>query len=263
MEITINYLLQRINSALNYPSATVEDVLYFLDQSMSELNTTLHIQLPTFSEIINDYRQKLATQGKDSSVLLTEPEIGLHITVIADESLPPVNTSLRYFYFLKNHTFYILRRNEYIPVRELFGVIYETARKFKAVVYSEDTIIWTETNFNPLFAVVSDYLPEDWLLLFTIPYTCAKYSIREGGTAAMFTEEFTQGFQQLQNAYNVPSKVLLQNVAGLPAYTNIVQKYLPRLHVEVPVRAITLGMLRDRTSIVGSAPNHDAGGFGL
>ena len=71
-----------------------------------------------------------------------------------------------------------------------------------------------------------------------------------------------QGFQQLQDTYDVPAKVQLSIYADRPAYTSLVEKHLPNLNVIVGTRAIYEDMKHGRSlnSIYGNM--FDRGGFG-
>ena len=85
---------------------------------------------------------------------------------------------------------------------------------------------------------LASYIAKDWIMLFLIPYVCYKYSVRDGDTGLLFSEEFSQGFQQLQNSFSVPSTVILNEVVGEPAYSQVVLENLETLNKIVTTRAI-------------------------
>ena len=65
---TVNY----INQALNYPAVTLTDIKLFINQGISELNTTLHICIPDIDTMIAEHRETYV--NKDNViVLLTKP----------------------------------------------------------------------------------------------------------------------------------------------------------------------------------------------
>ena len=72
---------------------------------------------------------------------------------------------------------------------------------FQAVAYG-GSAAWVEISTAETYeAEFSHYLPDEWIMLWLIPYVCYKYTVRDGGTAQSFAEELTQGFQQLQDTY--------------------------------------------------------------
>ena len=259
--------IQHINAALNYPALTYVDVSFFFDAAIAELNTTLHTSIPTVSEMVKEFRQKMSKHGPNVAVLTSDPaDDGYEIEI--DKNIATLNHET--YYDVEKQQFgiwdkYNVRHNYFDTAKAIYikddsdGVA--QMHMYQANVYGNEAI-WLEIPTDPEFECeISDYLPEDWILLWLIPYVCFKYTVRDGGTASSFADELTQGFQQLQETYNVPSKVVLATVADKPAYTTLVEENLPNLNIVIPVKAILPEMKHSRNlnAIFGSF--YDRGGF--
>ena len=175
----------------------------------------------------------------------------------------------KYYYALDTKKFYVKEASGdtvYSERDELLGFhlkdnVATNPIYYKAAIYG-DEVFWVK-QFNDVLleCEISDYLPDDWVLLWLIPYVCFKYTVRDGGTASTFAEELTQGFQQLQETYGIPSKVTLATYADKEAYTELVEKNLPNLDIAVPTQAIYESMKHSRivNAVYGSM--YDRGGF--
>lgn len=243
--------IQFINQALNYPAITYEDLSVYFDMAIAELNTTLHTDIPVVSEMIKEFRHLLSK--RKNMVKITDP----------NATIPTTSGEGVTFYYDE-------ATNKYVTPLGSFDKLYAVCNNSGKLSYYE-TIKFP--GIAPQFIVCEDYsyneadlgiyLTSDWVLLWLVPYVCFKYTVRDGGTASTFAEELTQGFQQLQDTYDVPGTVLLTTYADHPAYFVEVEKRLPNLNVRIGTRAITDYMkhVRNVNAIYGSL--YDNGGFGL
>lgn len=259
----LSEVIKYINTALNYPALTYTDVDLFFDMAISELNTTLHTSIPLVSEMAKDFLHNMSKYEPNKIVLSTNPEDNNYI--VPTNPTDPLENSIPYYYSTETKKFYILNTytNTYTEHTVIKGVYItsEALRLYQAVTYG-NTAAWAEIPTDANYeANMEDYLPNDWVILWLIPYVCYKYTVRDGGTAQTFAEELSEGFQQLQESYDVPSKVLLATYADKPAYTSLVEKSLPNLNIQVPTRAIYESMKHPRNinAIYGSF--YDRGGF--
>lgn len=228
--MTLSETLSNINLALNYPALTYEDIKLYFDMAIAELNTTLHTSLPTVSTMITEFRQYSSKPCE--KVLNTDPETNNYgVSDSSDITTGTVGIYIR----------------DGIPEKYIC-VQYGTSKYW--VKY--ETIDSCD---------ISEYLPDDWVLLWLIPYVCFKYTVRDGGTAQTFAEELQQGFQQLQETYDVPAKVTLATYADKLAYHNLVEKKLPNLDIMVGTRAIYENMKHDRSLNAIYSNMFDRGGF--
>jgi hypothetical protein len=130
--------------------------------------------------------------------------------------------------------------------------------------YIEATYLWTPVDENRLNDFSLDvYIPDDWVILFLIPYVCFKASVRDGGNGGLYHEEFTQGFQQLQTSYDVPNFVALNTVAHLEAYRPLVKQYIAALNTKVPTRAVYDSMKIGNAIMPEYGGFHTRGGWGF
>lgn len=260
---TIADCISQINQALNYPSLTYEDISLYLDQAIAEINTNLHIGLRSFSHLIS-YKKNNKNYIENMIILDSIPTESTTVPVSTEEVALSRNSP--YFYNSNSKQFGILdtATNTYKYYPDLFAV-YNNGIKptiYKATILSTYLIMWIENSQdNPLNINLLDYLPEEWIILFIVPYVCFKYAVRDGGTGGAFSDEFSQGYSQLIAAYNVPSFVFLPTVADLPAYTEDVKDNLPCLNVKVPTRAIFDTMKNDRVVMRTGRDFYDRGGW--
>lgn len=254
---TVNY----INQALNYPAVTLTDIKLFINQGISELNSTLHICIPDIDTMIAEHRKSY--QLNDSVlVLLEKPTSDNLIKPFTEDATSDV------VYDVENKKF--ITRGSYPNGTHdtLHGVYmdYASGRHlvYKATMINSTTGMWLEVHDSPLNFNLTDYIAKDWIMLFLIPYVCYKYSVRDGDTGVLFSEEFTQGFQQLQSSYHIPSTVFLKDMVGIPAYLYDVEKHLPNLEICINTRAIleTYKTPRYLNAIYSNFYNHN-GGWGL
>lgn len=264
---TLSEVISRINMVLNYPAVTYEDLYVFFDMAIAELNTTLHTDIKSFTNMIKEYSKSTLEDTHNRVVLTDEPDSSTVITVF-DTISQFTSSSAKYGYVNELNSYVIVKpgntRLEYTVHAELFGVYnnMSSVTFYKALKYTMDGAFWVECNFdNPLELDVLQYLTEDWISLYIIPYVCFKYACREGGTASVFAEEFTQGFQQLQDAYDVTENVLLATVADLLAYRQDVKNNIPNLNVKVSTKAITKSMKHKRQINATYGNMFDRGGW--
>lgn len=253
---TVNY----INQALNYPAVTLTDIKLFINQGISELNTTLHICIPDIDTMIAEHRETYET--KDNVItLLKKPTSSDIIKSYTEDTTSDV--------VYDPNTNHFITRGFY-PEKEyesLYGVFmdYETNKHYvyKATVISTTSAMWLEAYDNPLNFDLATYLAKDWIMLFLIPYVCYKYSVRDGDTGILFSEEFAQGFQQLQHSFHIPTHVYLRDVADKPAYLHEVKRLLPELNVHINTRAILEEYRIPRYLNTTYSDTYNHGGWGL
>ena len=239
---TLNDLTLDINNALNYPAISFPDIKLYLDQAISELNSSLHISVRSIKDIIDENYTR--TSKIENVVLFQTRPDGAELIPIFDED--PLDPEIETYYY--NSTigkFKIYKTTGWQEFEEIYGAYIEAgnADYYKATFITDTSICWLRTEFNnPLELDFEQYYPKDWITLFIIPYVCFKFSARDNDTGAIFSEEFTQGYQQLLIAYNIPDKVCLDKVAGLIPYTTDVKEHLPNLKIMCPTRAITEDM---------------------
>ena len=271
--MTLNNTIEYINLALNYPSITYAEVSLYFDMAIAELNTTLHTSIPKVSEMIDNFKQKMS-KTQNSRVHLTEdPEFTDYTIPVYDSAVEGMidafSNNKKYFYSTNTKKFYIQTGSgitTYTEHDELFGFylkdnVLTNPIYYKAAVYGEEAFWVKEFTDIQLECDLKEYLPDDWVLLWLIPYVCFKYTVRDGGTASTFAEELTQGFQQLQETYGIPSKVNLATYADKEAYTSLVEANLPNLNVAVPTKAIYESMKHSRITNAVYGSMYDRGGF--
>ena len=271
MKFTISDCISRINQALNYPSVTYEDVSNFFDHAIAELNTSLRIALPTFKEMRLENRFRVS-DSPDTVILKTPPnESEPILSINYDPNNPPEgseNILGDVVYYVGGEklkrTLYIRRGTTWKAVKTVYGILNGGAA-YSLVIVDNSYAVWCEVPMEQVVEFdVTDYLASDWILLFIIPYVCFKFAVRNGDTGSLFSDEFTQGFQQLQTSYNVPNTVQLSTVAHLPAYRKLVEDNLDNLRKEVPTRAIYQNMMvRNGIGVVRATALFDTGGWGI
>lgn len=259
MKYTLSEYVTRINQTLNYPSVSYEDISLFLDQAIAELNTSLHIQIKPISVLVANY-----TNNVKLSPLVTLSETPTAVTKIPLEEMEGYD----YYYNSSEKVYKVRTLGVWNSYPELYGIYHNPAEGisefYKAIVFSDNAVLWGQSsNTNPTSYDLTEILPVDWITLFLIPYVCFKYSVRDGDNGTLYAEEFSQGFQQLQNAYNVPSTVKLSDVAGQKAYTEDVKEHLNNLNINIPTRAITQNMLHGRVTTPVYGNVYDNGGWGV
>ena len=251
--------MSRINQALNYPALTYDDVFHFFDQAISEINTSLRIALPTVTEmkventfdITKDFYTIPVTEDDAKNYIPDEKHTtgSIYYDVSGDSRL--------------DYQLYIFKNNLWIPVDKVYGIS-ELGKAYE-VITVDRFAVWKETSLTVLKEFsLTDYLSIDWIILFIIPYVCFKFAVRNGDSGALFSDEFTQGFQQLQTSYNVPNEVTLSTVAHLPAYRDVTAKNLSNLNKKVFTRAITSDMrVTNSVKAVYGGNLFENGGWGI
>lgn len=258
---TVNY----INQALNYPAVTISDIKLFLNQGISELNTSLHINIPDIDTMSAEHRGTYSAR-EDVIIFETRPtEKDFSNLLSADTSSEIVYDEIKKVFIVRkdNHGAW----DTVGEFKNLYGIFMDYSigahRVYKATMINLSKGLWLEVCGNALNFDLTNYLAKDWIMLFLIPYVCYKYSVRDGDTGILFSEEFSQGFQQLQNSFSIPSKVTLNDVVGEPAYTHLIKENLETLNKQVVTRAILekYRVQRHLNAIYDDFYNH--GGWGL
>jgi hypothetical protein len=259
----LSEVIKYINTALNYPAVTYLDINIFFDMAISELNTTLHTSIPLVKDMVETFRHE-ATKSESNKVLLANDPADTNY-VIPTDPVNPLENEVLCYYSTETRKFYILNKftNEYLEfniIKAVFNTS-EGIHLYQSINYGSGAA-WAEIPTDPSYeADLDKFLPDDWIMLWLIPYICFKYTVRDGGTAQTFAEELTQGFQQLQETYDIPSKVLLATCADKPAYTELVEEHLPNLNIWVPTRAIYESMKHPRNMNAIFGGFYDRGGF--
>lgn len=268
--MTINTVMQYINLALNYPALAYEDINLYFDMAISELNTTLHTSIPSVSQMVEDFRQKLSKDIDARIRISSNPEISdytIKAYATAEQGLVSAPTqNIEYFYAADTRKFYLKNQfsSGYSEHSSLKAVYFENGENpiFYVATVDMSDVFWVKESVDSLLECdLGNYLPDDWIMLWLIPYVCYKYTVRDGGTATVFADELTQGFQQLQESYNVPDKVNLATYADKEAYTKLVEENLPNLNIKIPTRAIYDSMKHARIMNAVYGNMYDRGGF--
>lgn len=237
-----------INQALNYPSATVGDLQLFINQAIAELNTELKISLPSIEKMKADL---ISTLSAKPNIFTTTDSTYVSKLIKSDTDPISYNSTSNTFKHKDLDTEY--EDYYYIDISNGTPVYYKTNPL-------ADAAMWIV--IDPFDIDMSEYLPDDWIYLFVIPYVCYKYSVRDGDTGVLFSEEFSQGYTQLRNSYGIPSKVRLFKVAHLPAYRHLVTE--DNLNTLVYTRAITDDMkLNEQTYAEHDTFYNHKGGWGV
>lgn len=261
--------IQYINSAVNYPALNYIDIALFFDMAIAELNTTLHTSIPPVKDMVEEFRQNLSKVETNKFVSEVDPEENYEIPTVPSTTYPDQASALagnvKCYYSTEDTMYYLLNdlTHEY-SAHKIVKCLYREETTIKLFMSSNlgNSAFWVEVPIDPEFECDLDvYLPDDWVLLWLIPYVCFKYTVRDGGTSQTFAEELTQGFQQLQETYDVPDKVLLSNYADKQAYTSLVEANLPYLNIKVPTKAIYESMKHPRNTNAIYGSMYDRGGF--
>lgn len=259
----ISEVINNINVALNYPSATIDDLRLYMNQAISEINSELHLALPSINEMEKEVEEELV--DTNNLVLLTnKPDSSTLIPVYTGSE----EIDSDYYYDTTQYMFAIKKDKETVYVNNLYGIYNDYSSPpiiYQAVVVSDEIVMWYVPNTkNVRDFDLENYLPKDWIYLYFIPYVCFKYTVRDGDTGALFSDEFTQGFQQLRNAYSIPNYVILKSVAHKYAYKKQVLENINKLYIKVPTRAIYDDMkVPDTIKAYWGDDFYSSGGWGL
>lgn len=273
MNFTISDCMSRINQALNYPSISYEDVSHFFDQAISELNTILHTAIPTVTEMriehtfkVNESPNAVAMSSVPDRVQTAYVYDGSNMYSSVDKAnvIDPTEHPIVYLIqgFGFEHSLYIYKNGSWTKTDKAYLIVAGNAYEAIAIANISASYVPTPINTVTEFSL-TEYLPVDWIILFLIPYVCFKFSVRNGDNGALFSDEFTQGLQQLQTSYSVPSSVQLKDVAHLTTYKSEVFANLNDLFKKVPTKAITTDM-RIPSGVHPVYGNiYDHGGWGI
>lgn len=264
---TLSDCITRINQILNYPSVTYTDISHFFDQAISELNTTFKIGLPLVSDMISE--NKFNVSEIPNVTLLNDIPTGstAEISAVADSSA--FTDTSKIYYKTTDGQFYKYNsvNDSWVGYNEVYGVYVSASGRalYQTVpMYGTALAFWSivdEKRLNDFDLTI--YLPEDWIILFLIPYVCFKTAVRDGSDGGLYSDEFTQGFQQLQTSYDVPNFVELSKVAHLPAYTSIVKNNIAALNIKVPTRAVLNSMKTGNAIMPEYGGFNSRGGWGI
>ena len=256
---TLSDCITRINQILNYPSITYTDISHFFDQAISELNTSLKIGLPLVSQMVDENRINVQTLP-NVTLLKTQPSGSAGEIPSGDETTFTDFDKIYYHTTTGKVCKYDSILQKWVSYDKVYGIYINEYND--RILYVTTTLpvsgfaIWTpvvEDRMNDFD--LKTYLPMDWIVLFLIPYVCFKTAVRDGSNGALYNEEYVQGFQQLQNSYDIPNFVDLVKVAHLPAYRPLVKENITALNKKVPTRAIYDSMK------IGNAIMPEYGGF--
>lgn len=272
MKYTLNDCIARVNQVLNYPSLSYEDIYHFFDQAIAELNTSLHTAIPNVSEMVSEHTFTISERG-DVVRLTSRPgncSAIAHYTEKPTEKIDGVDhvyvCNDKFF----ERQFYKWNGVEWVETPRLYAMFVDygstdvTKLAYSAVAISTKLAVWVPVDYENIEEFdLQMYIPTEWWTLFIIPYVCFKFAVRNGDNGELFSDEFTQGFQQLQSSYHVPSSVVLRDVAGNPAYVELVKENIANLTLKVNTRAITKSM-KVGTSIGATYGGfYESGGWGI
>ena len=256
MKFTLSDCIVRLNQILNYPSLSYVDVSHFFDQAISEINSELHIGLRPISEIYKN--SEFDINSLEHFVVLEED---VNNKTLSTDSKDPIyyDPSTDLIHYGNNETanvLYGLRSTiqDGAPVYVVYRTV--TVGGYNAYWVVHETS--TSENVD-----LSQYLPNDWIILFLIPYVCFRYAVRDGDTGATYAEDFGNGFQQLRNSYSIPCTVNLSQQAGKEAYKQDLEEHLPNINIQVPTRAIYEDMRVERNIAAQYGGMFDRGGWGF
>ena len=259
---TANKFAEYVNVALNYPAISFDDIRLFLDQAISEINTELHTSIPSVDTMEHDAKAVLSDMN--NLLELSSSEVGTSIPVL---SSPPSGLGHRFYYDSTKNQYGVVKDGVYVYFDILYGVrLNDGVPTFYTAgqVLANNVRAWYKDDLsNPSNIDLENYFTDDWIKLFLVPYVAFKYSVRDGDTGRLFSEEFAQGFQQLRHSYNVPFQVILAMVAGKFAYKDDVAKNLPNLNKWVLTKAITMEMKNPQGVNATFRDFYDIGGFGI
>lgn len=265
MVFTLNDCLERINMSLNYPSVTYSIISHFFDQAISELNSTFRISIKPITQLIKENTFKIY-EKQNITLLDTKPDSSIPFPIFNVEE--DVTEGVLYFYNLSQNMFGVKKPTGWEYYNKVYGVFNDSTTgrlvSYESVFLATSAIYWsklevdTALDFNFL-----DYLSYDWIILFLIPYVCFKISIRDGMSGSLFYDEFSQGVQQMQMSYNVPSFQLLSKVAGLKAYKEDVLANIENLNVNVNTKAVSESMKTGNGIVSRLYSDTDVRGWGF
>lgn len=267
---TLPECITRINQVLNYPAVSYVDVSHFFDQAISELNTTFKIGIPSVTQMIDENRiniQELSNltfirtlpTGTDKDIPVSDPSGFKDISKVyfnpEDYKVYKYDTvSANWVGFDKMYGLYISSSGQ--------RTLYETV-----TIFGIAAAVWAVVEESGVSNLdLNTYLPTDWIILFIIPYVCAKLAVRDGVVGDVYNEEYIQGFQQIQTSYDVPNFVKLADVAHLPAYSPVVESNLNNtvnLLSRIPTRAVYDTMKRGDAIKPQYGGFYTTGGWGL
>ena len=264
---TLSDCIIRINQTLNYPSVAYTDISHFFDQAISELNTSFRIGLPLVSAMVAENSFNISEIP--NVVLLKELPVQSAVEIPAVSDSSEFTDVSKVYYKTTDGLFYKYSSTDEVwkSYDEIYGVYIDVSGRtvFQTVpVYASNIAVWAvidEKRLNDFDLTI--YLPEDWIILFLIPYVCFKTAVRDGGDGGLYSDEFTQGFQQLQTSYDVPNFVELSTVAHLPAYTSIVKNNIAALNMKIPTRAVFSSMKTGNAIMPNYGGFNSRGGWGI
>lgn len=233
--MTLSQFVDYVNKALNYPAVTVTDIDLYMDQAFSEINTQLHLSLPSLKvmrdEAASENRPeelysplKVDTVPPTSIQAAPEPDN----TLISDGSDPdwaPYDPEDENVYFDSSLGKFIYHGRYYNEVYYMYfdensqkEIWYKTKT---SLIDNPVTAAWFRFYITPTELDLETYLPKDWIFLFLIPYVCFKQAVKDGDQGILFNNEMATGFNQLRDSYHIPERILAKDAIALPAYTGL------------------------------------------
>lgn len=257
--------MARLNQVLNYPMLEYTDVEHYFDQAISELNTSLRIGIKPLSVTIKEHLESF--KYAPNVITLSYAPVEGVAAVIPNASTNSPNV----YYDTAKGKFGILNNSgTYDHYSKVYGVYTgisgsnAVSYTYQAVWYSDNNVMWVPYEDDKFRSInLIDYFPMDVINLFIIPYVCFKFTVRNGGDASIFVDEFTQGYQQIQTSYDIPNFVVLSTQAGKPAYTADVKENVSDLNATVPTRAIYDSMKVGNVIMPNYGGMYDNGGWGI
>lgn len=239
--MTLSEVIIYINKALNFPSVSIADIDIYFNQAFSEINTQLHIAIPSLEEMRNNAIE--AVTKYDNLVRgNSEPLSGFRFNTASKEDTLSDNA---YFYITdaEDEKCFYYKGNFFEKIYYLFfDVLRKKYRLYESsIVDNGEGATWFEIFENPSDINLEDYLPKDWIFLFIIPYICFKQSVKDGDQGILFNQEMATGFNQLRDSYHIPEYVVLKEVIHLPAYRKcmkLIENNTYKWNQKIPTRAI-------------------------
>lgn len=253
--MTLSQFVDYVNKALNYPAVTITDIDLYIDQAFSEINTQLHLSLPSLKEMRDEAAKENNPEELYSPLKVdTVPPTAIQPAPAPDTSLiytgddpdwAPYDPEDENVYFDADLGKFIYHGRYYTEVYYMyFDEISQKEIWYKtktSLIDNPVTAAWFRFYVAPTELNLEEYLPKDWIFLFLIPYVCFKQSVKDGDQGILFNNEMATGFNQLRDSYHIPEKVILKDVIHLPAYkgyAEALKNSTINWYQRIPTRAI-------------------------
>jgi hypothetical protein len=220
---------------------------HFFDQAIAELNTTFKIGLPLVSEMVSE--NKFDITNVPNAYFLANAPSGSSSEIPTVKDVAECTDVTKLYYNAQDNLFYKYssHTDSWEAYSSVYGVYVDNSlgRVLYTTVpmYAAAAAYWSPVDESRLDDFdLAIYLPEDWIILFLIPYVCFKFSVRDGNSGQLYNEEWVQGHQQLVNSYDVPNFVVLKDVCHLPAYKSVALQNMSNLNIKCLTRAVYASM---------------------